>query len=84
MMDTPRCTHSGSSTFQRGLLEQRVATGEQDAVELAMLQQFDADFPFIDAEADGAHRAGVAQFAHGAIAAVEKLAHARGVCRRHA
>ena len=38
MMDTRRCSHSGSSVSQRGLLEQRVAAGEQDAVELAGLR----------------------------------------------
>ena len=44
-----------------------------------LLEQLDADLPFVHAEADGAHRAGIAQLAHGAIAAVEKFAHARGV-----
>ena len=39
-----------------------------------MLQQLDADFPLVHAEADGAHRAGIAQLAHGAIAAVEEFA----------
>ena len=70
--------------LQRRLFQQGVAPGEQDAVELALSEQLDADFPFVDAEADGAHRATLAQLAHGAIAAVEKFAHARLVTARRA
>jgi hypothetical protein len=44
--------------LEGGLLEQRVAPGEQDAVELAAPEQLDAHFPFVHADADGLHGAG--------------------------
>ena len=64
---------------ERRLLEQRVTAGKQQAIELAVREQLDANLPLVHADADGAHGAGIAQLAHRAISAAQEFRDTRGV-----
>ena len=56
--------------LEPALLEQRVAAGQQHAVEVAGLDEAQAGVRFVDADADGADDAGLAQLVERLEAAV--------------
>ncbi len=70
---------AGQEAVQGRLLQQGVAAGQQEDVELGFIEGRVADLPLVDAQADGVDRAAVAQGAHGLVAALEELAPPQGV-----
>ena len=78
MMPTFRALAERQERGQRVLLEQRVAPGQQEAVEVAAAEQRLADLPFVDASPDGPNGARGAKLLERAVApAIEQLAHTR-------
>ena len=58
---------------QRLLLQERIAPGQQEQVEIALPRQRLADLPFVHPRADGADHAFLAQPQHGLVAAGHQL-----------
>src|SRR6185312_7168584 len=59
--------------LQRLLFEQRIAAGQEEAVEVARLRQLLAAVPLVEAGADSADGAALAQLHHRLVAALQDL-----------
>src|SRR5215475_798125 len=74
--DIPRLTERQEG-IERVLFEERVASGEQEAVEVPFAQGLVADLPFVAADADRFDQALRAQFVERLVGAVHRSAEMR-------
>ena len=58
---TPRRSQTGNSSESARLVEQRIAAGQQQDVEVDVSERVDADLPVVDAEPESADQAALAQ-----------------------
>ena len=77
----PRSRQSRQERPQRRLVEQGVAAGKQEAIEIRLRQAIQANLPIVDPDADGGDGALVAQPSQGAIAAVHGFGEAQFLIR---
>ena len=72
---TPRSLAQRQQPVGGAPVEQGVAAGEEDDVELDPLEQEEADLDLVDPDPDRIDRALILQLAHRAVAGVEEGAH---------